>query len=285
MKKLYLILLIISGTIPLSFAQSGWTREKKNFFIKTSFDFYKSEDYRNLDAEKVITSEFAQKTLLIYAEYGLSNRLSLNTTFPAFRINGYNSTDNVSGIGDLRIELKYALLKDFIPVAVSIAPEFPIGNKNLFAKSNLNDFDEINLPTGDGEFNVWTTLAASHSFYPLPLYVSAFSSFNYRSKFEGRSFQNQLQNGIEVGYKAFNKLWLNTKVTTLSGIGKDPLTADFIRGDGTTYTGFSAGGLFEIGKHFGLNFQYYKAGDFIVKSRNIYAADIFSVGLTYSKKR
>jgi hypothetical protein len=44
----------------------------------------------------------------------------------------------------------------------------------------------------------------------------------------------------------FDKLWINTKVSILTGVGRQPMTADFIRGDGTSYTGISLGGLYEF---------------------------------------
>jgi hypothetical protein len=46
-----------------------------------------------------------------------------------------------------------------------------------------------------------------------------------------------------VGINFFDKLWINTKVSILTGVGRQPMTADFIRGDGTSYTGISLGGL------------------------------------------
>jgi hypothetical protein len=37
------------------------------------------------------------------------------------------------------------------------------------------------------------------------------------------------------------------------------MTADFIRGDGTSYTGISLGGLYEFGNNFGLTAQYFNS--------------------------
>lgn len=272
-------------TSKVTLGQSGWTKEKSNLFLTLDYQFYKSVDFNNLSGDNIKTDEFKQNTILLYAEYGLSNRFSVNAYFPMFRTNAYQNTETVSGIGDLKLALKYALSKGKFPIAISIAPEFPTGAKNLQSKSTINNFDQINLPTGDGEFNFWTTVAISHSFYPKPAYVSAFSSFNYRTKFEDRNFQNQLLSGVEFGYKLMNKLWLSSSILVLNGIGQKPQFADFIRGDGTTYTGFSVNSLYEIGKHYGINLKYFRPTDLIVKSRNNYDANIFSVGLVYSKKR
>lgn len=285
MKKIALTSFMLIVGLTSTFAQSGWTKEKKNLFIKIDYQFYNSTDYNNLNGTTIQTDEFKQNTFLFYGEYGISNKFSINAYLPIFRFNAYENTETVSGIGDLKLELKYALLKGKFPLAISVAPEFPTGPKNLFAKSKVNSFDEINLPTGDGEFNVWTTAAISHSFYPKPLYVSAFTSFNYRTSFENRDFQNQLLSGVEAGYKLFDKLWLSGKLSALNGLGAKPRFADFIRGDGTTYTGISFNGMYEIGKNYGINLQYFTPSNLIVKSRNNYNANIYSIGLVYAKKR
>lgn len=284
MKKAFLIILILKVGITTTFAQSGWTKEKDNFFIKLDYQFYNSTDFNNLNGTAIQTDEFRQKTFLLYGEYGLSNKFSFNAYLPLIRFNAYQNTETVSGIGDLKLELKYALSKGKLPIALSIAPELPTGPKNLFAKSKINSFDEINLPTGDGEFNVWTTAAISHSFYPKPIYISAFTSFNYRTSFGNRDFQNQLLSGVEGGYKFFGKLWLSGKLSVLNGLGAKPQFADFIRGDGTTYTGLSVNSAYQVGKHYAINFQYFKPTSFVVNSRNNYDANTFSIGVSYSKK-
>jgi hypothetical protein len=37
--------------------------------------------------------------------------------------------------------------------------------------------------------------------------------------YKDRNFQNQYQTGIEVGINFFDKLWINTKVSILTGVG------------------------------------------------------------------
>lgn len=268
-----------------SFSQSGWTREKKDYFIKLDYQFYNSVDYYNINGTLVKTNRFSQKTFSLYAEYGLSEKFSINTNIPLYRLNGYETTETVGGFGDVMVELKYAVKKGKFPIAVSIAPSFPTGTKELFANSKVNNFDKINLPTGDGEFNVWTTAAVSHSFYPKPMYASAYTSVNFRTKYEDTHFQNQFQAGMEFGYKFANKLWLSGKLFVFTGLGSQPVVADFIRGDGSSYTGLSLNSLYQLGKHLGVNVQYFRCNDLIVKTRNIYAANIFSFGITYSKKQ
>ena len=285
MKKKYLLILLALAYSFSSFSQSGWTREKNNIYLKADYQFYSSNNYHNNTGTVIKTSRFSQKSFSLYGEYGISKKFSVNANIPVFKLNGYETTNTVGGFGDISIELKYSVKKGKFPIAVSIAPSLPTGAKQLFAKSKLNSFDKIDLPTGDGEFNVWTTAAISHSFYPKPIYASAYASFNLRTKYKDRDFQNQLQSGVEVGYKFANKLWLIGKLFVFTGLGSQPVVADFIRGDGTSYTGATLNTSYELGKHLSLFGQYFRCNSLIVKAKNNYTANIFSFGVTYIKKR
>ncbi|WP_159085996.1 transporter [Flavobacterium faecale] len=285
MKKYFYTLTILAFCFPmLSIAQSGWTKAKNTCFVKLDYSSYTSSDFRNNVGNKLKTSDFTQNAISVYGEYGITNRLTAIGFLPLYKQNGYETTNNVSGLGDLKLELKYALLQKSFPLSIAIAPEFPTGKKDNFATNKNNPLETINLPSGDGEFNVWTTLAVSHSFAPSKLYASAFTAFNYRTSYKERDFQNQFQAGVEVGYQFFDKLWVNSKVSVLTGVGADPEFSDFIRGDGTSYTGMSVGAMYELNKNFGLTAQYFNSNSAIVKAKNVYANNILSVGIVYQKK-
>jgi hypothetical protein len=265
-------------------AQSGWTKPKNTYFLKVDYSTYTSSDFRNNEGSSLTTSDFTQNAVSLYGEYGITNRLTAIAFVPFYKQNSYETTNKVSGFGDVKLELKYALLTKSFPLSISVAPEFPTGTKDNFAVNKSNPLEQINLPSGDGEFNVWTTLAVSHSFIPSKLYASAYSAFNYRTTYKERDFQNQYQAGIELGYHFFDKVWVNTKVSILTGLGQQPATADFIRGDGTSYTGMSVGALYEIGKNFGITAQYFNSNSALVQAKNIYSNNILSFGLVYQKK-
>lgn len=285
MKKYFYTLSILALCFPvLSVAQSGWTKAKNTYFVKLDYSTYTSSDFRNNVGNSLKTTDFTQNAVSVYGEYGLTNRLTAIGFLPLYKQNGYETTNNVSGLGDLKLELKYALLQKSFPLSIAIAPEFPTGKKDNFATNKNNPLEKINLPSGDGEFNVWTTLAVSHSFSPSKLYASAFTAFNYRTSYKERDFQNQFQAGVEVGYQFFDKLWVNSKVSVLTGVGADPTVSDFIRGDGTSYTGVSVGAMYELTNNFGLTAQYFNSNSAIVKAKNIYANNILSVGIVYQKK-
>ena len=278
---LTLFLIILSLSV---YSQSGWVREKGKYFIKQDFNYFESDDYYNLEGNRVETSVFRQTTLQLYAEYGIMSRLAINASFPVYRWNSFETTEKVSGIGDARIELKYAIMKGKFPLSISVAPEFPTGPSELFAQNKNFIFERANLPTGDGELNVWNTIALSHSLSKIPMYLSVFTAYNYRTEYEGREFQDQLESGLEVGYQFFGSLWLIHKTLIREGMGEDPERAGFIRGDGTTFTAHSIQAMWQYHNSWGVSFQYFNYSDLIIPRRNLYSDGLFSFGILYELK-
>ena len=170
-------LLLMGGLIVLiagsSLAQSGWAKEKDEVFAKLSYSYFQSDMYFNLLGGELKTSEFQQQAVSLYGEYGLTKSITLLMDWPAFKLQGFETTESVGGVGDLKLGVKYALpIK--LPVTISIIPEFPIAQANKFAQNKANSMDNANLPTGDGEFNIYSILAVSHSFYPFPCQAAQF---------------------------------------------------------------------------------------------------------------
>lgn len=283
MKKLSIILLAIFSLIDVS-AQSGWTRKKNTYFIKTAFNFFSSSDYYQTDGKKNIGTQFNQQSLTLYGEYGISDRLTGIINFPMLKLNSFENTEVVSGIGDLKLEVKYALLRKNIPLTIAVAPEFPTGSKNNYAQNKVSAIDQINLPTGDGEFNVWTTLAASHSFHPVPAYVNISTAYNYRTQYNGFTFRDQAKFNFEAGYKLLDKIWFNGTISAQTSVGKSNGTTDFVRGEGTEFTAFGIGASYEFVKHWSVSLQTWGYSDFIFERKNIYSAPTYSVGVFYEIK-
>jgi hypothetical protein len=281
------VLLFLSFIAVEAFTQSGWTRKKSTYFIKASFNIFSSENFYNPAGGKLITTSFNQQSLALYGEYGISDKLTTIVDFPLLKLNSFENTETVTGIGDLKIEFKYALLTKKVPLAISVAPEFPTGSQDNFAKntqSNLGFVERINLPTGDGEFNVWTTLAASHSFHPLPIYVSLSTAYNFRTQYNGFSFRDQVKFNFEAGYKLLDKVWLNGTLSAQTSIGKERGATDFIRGEGTEFTAFGFGAAYEVVKHWSISLQTWGYTDLIFDRKNIYSAPTYSIGVFYEIK-
>ncbi len=284
MKKLFaLALLIIFLQHSHLNAQSGWTKPKGEGFFQLSYLFFESDQYFTLMGNPLTTNAFQQQSIVFYGEYGLTKNLTLITNFPIHTFNKFESTETASGIGDLRLEIKYAIPLNF-PLSVSIAPELPTAKANNFAQNKEIAFDRINLPTGDGEFNIWTTIAASKSLSTIPLYGSAFVAYNYRTSYNNINFTDQIRVGAEIGYKIANKVWLNARISGLKSVKEVEVATDFVRGDGAEFTAVGLGLLVPLKNNWGINLNYTSGTDWIFDKKNIYAAGIFGMGITYELK-
>lgn len=264
--------------------QSGWTKSKGEGFFQTSFSTFNSKDYFTLEGEKLLTNRFHQQSMVFYGEYGVTDKFTVIANLPLQNFNGFETTETVSGLGDLRLEFKHALLKKYLPLAISIAPEIPTGKANNFAYSKVNDFERINLPSGDGEFNVWTTLATSFALGDFPFYGSLFGSYNYRTQYDGISFSDQIAVGMEFGYKVFDKVWVNARLNGLTSVDEITEVTDFVRGDGTEYTSYSIGASVPVYKEFHLNLNYRNFNDLLFQRKNIYSGGVFTIGIFYNLK-
>jgi hypothetical protein len=269
-----------SGSV---FGQSGWTREKSSMFLKVDYSTFSADKYYTISGVESTTPKFHQNSFNLYGEYGVSEKFTIIAAMPLFRTNSFEDIDKVSGIGDLKLTLKYKISDKNIPVSISIAPEFPTGKSNAFAKNIKNPSEQINLPTGDGEFNIWTTLAASKSFGKA--YVSAFGAYNFRTKYKGQALHDQYQIGAEIGYNPFTSLWVNAKLRAqFSDEESQNSNLSFLRGDGTSYTLLTGEVFYIITKQFGMSVTYLTGGSWIAPFKNIYIAPYLSFGVIYEMK-
>ncbi len=280
MKKIFFLLL--ACTPVFAYSQSGWTRTPKGLFVKLDGSFLNATRYYNPNGEEVTTSAFRQSSLNLYGEYGFRERLTFIVQAPLLRLHSFETTNTVAGIGDLRLEAKYRLTGNKLPVSISIAPEIPTGRANAFAANKQFPDDRINLPTGDGEWNIWTTLAASKSFGKW--YATAFGAYDFRTSYKGKKFRDLYQFGAEIGYNPWKPLWLNAKIRAQYSNGNSRFPElGFVRGDATTYTLASAEAFYKINKKWGVAATWLTGGDWIAPFRNIYIAPYFSVGVVYER--
>ena len=161
----------------------------------------------------------------------------------------------------------------------------PTAKANNFARNKLNSLETINLPAGDGEFNIWTTIAASKSLGNIPLYGSAFASYNYRTQYNGINFSDQIRIGAEIGYQIAGKVWVQARINGVNSIKEVEVATDFVRGDGAEFTTIGFGVLTPLKNNWSLNLNYTNGNDWIFEKRNIYAAPIFTAGIVYELKK
>ncbi len=290
--KLWYISWVIHLALPGGFlfliqsaeAQSGWTKGKGELFSRVGYQYFSSGSYYNLSGNEMNTNEFIQHSVALYGEYGLTDRLTILLDWPAFKSHRFESTETIHGVGDMKIGAKYAISKK-IPISLTVLPELPVARANRFAQNENPAFGSINLPTGDGEFNVFTILAGSASFYPLPVYTNVFFAYNFRTEYDGISLSDQLLYGIEIGGKVFDIAWLKGGIRFQESLDQSDEVISFIRGEGTEYASISFGLYVPIRSGWGVDINYFDYLDLLVSRKNIYDAPVFSLGIVYEIKK
>lgn len=280
----FFLLLLVCSLNQKGIAQSGWTREKGELWTQASASPWTSRNYINPAGQKLITTPYQQADFSSYLEYGLLKRLTVITNFPFYKLQRYTNTEVVSGIGDLRLELKYGLLRRNYPVSFAVAAELPTGNTLAVARQLENPIFSINLPLGDGEFNVWSTLAASHSFNASS-FMSLYFGYNLRTRYKNESFNDQLKPGFELGKQFKGKYWVILKGNCLIPTGSNHQSVDFIRQNGTSYSLYSLFILAPVYKGLGFTLQGSLFADFPVKRQNLYSSPILTAGIFYHLKK
>lgn len=199
MKKIILILPLLFN-VSLLYAGGGWPQPQRGGYFKLSQNYIRSPYFFGPDGTIVDITTVQLFTTSIYGEYGFTKRLTGILYFPFFVRNTLNETvynqsgqvvpgDEFQSIGDTDIAIKYGLLINK-PVVLSVSLLFglPLG-KSSGGEGQI-------LQTGDGEFNQMIRFDASHSFYPKPVYVSAYAAFNNRTQ----NFSDEIRFGGEVGF-------------------------------------------------------------------------------------
>ena len=225
---IFILIICVSNNI---FA-GGWTKKKGKFYIQLSSQYMSSSKFHDINGTLVKINTLSDFTLSLYTEYGITDNLSLVAYLPFYhrlalnKIQGSGSGTVYfpgavkNGISDSDIGIKYKLAEEGQSVlSAGFSLGIPFGDSN----------DSNGLLTGDDEFNQKINLQFGHSFYPLPIYFSAFAGYNFRHK----GYTDEFNFGVEAGYIFGNKLLAIFRIT-----GLKPLR----NGDNTIAGG--AGGLF-----------------------------------------
>jgi hypothetical protein len=277
MRSLKLCLLfVLLFSASASFAGGGWTRKPNSIYAKLGFNWLSSTQFRSIEGTLIETSPFYLRTLDLYAEYGLHDRFTAQLNFPVLRSASFETTNPATGIGDLSLELKYGVLQGNFPVAVALGVDLPTGDSKAIGQIKDNFGGFIRLPTGDGKWNVWTRLYASHSLHPIPAYFTVDGGFNFRTQ----GFTNQYALGLEVGYKFIDALWVISRIRRLALVGS-PNTAlggAIGLGEGVEFNSISIGAAYPLNRYLSVTADI--IGGFGTL-KNIYSANNFIVGLAF----
>tara|TARA_Y100001972_G_C7666757_1_gene337390 strand:+ start:5841 stop:6683 length:843 start_codon:yes stop_codon:yes gene_type:complete len=205
MRKFILYSLFFSPL--LVWAGGGWTQDKGSGFYKLGQNVIIGTQYFTPDGSIEPITTISLYTTSIYAEYGITDRITGILYFPFFVRSTLNEErlstgqlvtrgDAFNGLGDTDISIKYGITKGKqVALSASLTFGLPLGT---------TDGGETGiLQSGDGEFNQMISLDAGTGFGN-GIYANANLGFNNRTK----KFSNEVRYGFESG-------WSNGKLTGL----------------------------------------------------------------------
>ena len=269
---------LLLSAAPAAHAGGGWIRPAGGAYAKIGLTNVSTTRYYTLSGEAITTNRFTQQVVSVYAEVGLGHHLEAVLNFPAYRRAKFSTSTATQGIGDAQVGLRYGVLRGAWPLAVSVAAELPTGNPDARGTNTNNSQLEIALPTGDGELNVWTRAALSHSFSS-QVFATIEGGYNARTK----GFTNQYSYSAQVGYLAFGKAWLTGTVRTLGNVRapRPGRLASIGIGEGVAYSTAALGANYAATKHLWVTADWATG---FGRLRNVYLGSQLTVGVAWEWK-
>ena len=277
-------------TTNLALAGGGWPQPKGKGYFKLS-EWWVVSNQHFTDAGLIDpNTTMGIFNTSIYAEYGITNRLTSIVYFPFLSRTYMNNVvsgttgetlipgEAINTIGDTDIGLKYGITKPGSPVAVAatLMLGLPLGQDEGGSQGNLQ--------TGDGEFNQLLQIDAGTGF-PISEkttgYANVYSGFNNRTN----GFSDEFRYGIEAGIGLFNsKLWLISRLTGVESFqnGKtvEEITSTSIFANNTEFTSLGIEGAYYVTEKVGFSASYTIA----LRGQIIFAAPSYSVGVFFDLK-
>ena len=277
-------------------AQSGWTQPKGKGFYKLSQDILIANDYFDPDGEVLGITKTSIFSTNAYAEYGIVPRLTGVVNVPVFvrssveggedPVDGSTvESDELGAFGDVRIGLKYGIVQEGgIVVSAYGEVKLPTG-ENTGGDSEL-------LQSGDGAWGFTGLVAASHSFYPKPFYISLFAGYQWRGEAdleyntatETVNYDDAARWGFEFGWQP-GKNWnlalkINHVIALDNGTGGGITGSTSIYGNSLSYFGITPEVAYILDNGLGFSFGIGSAAG----GKNLLAAPNFMVGVLYVVK-
>lgn len=206
MKRITYTLLLASLTT-IVFAGGGWPQKKGHGYLKLA-EWWITADQHFTGSGLIdpnLTSGIYNTSL--YAEYGVTDRLTVKAYVPFFSratVNNQISAttgeliaagDAINTFGDTDLTLTYGLSAGKINTTASLTLGIPLGNPA--------GGRDLNLQTGDGEFNQMVQVDAGigYKIKKTEGYANAYVAYNNRTQ----GFSDEYRFGIESGVFFWDK--------------------------------------------------------------------------------
>ena len=277
-KAIYALIVFSIAFIGNTYA-GGWPQPKGGYFIKLSEWWIVSDQHFDNTGDVVInTHEFGYYSTNLFAEYGITNRLTGILYFPMLNYT-YSLPPSQTGklsawaVGDLDIGMRLGLTNQ-IPVSLSLT--FLLGIPTGKERGSITG----GLQTGDGEWNQALMLDAGMGFNIVKTtgWLNLYSGYNLRSSDYADEFLYGIEGGINVSK---NKIALVARVAGVNalGSGDSPANPQSLFSNNREYLSFSP----EIIYHFNASWGLAAGVGTAFWGKNIFANTSFTIGV-FSRK-
>ncbi len=273
-----LLLIIVCTIITSTITAQGWIKKKGEGFFKLSETAIQTSKLLGPDGSESTIRTTGIFTTNLYAEYGLSSKITAIANIPFFVRNTLNEVqynqsgkveplDVLNAFGDVDLAFKFGLITNK-PTVLSATILFGIPSGQTTGGSGKI------LQSGDGEFNQMIRFDVSHSFYPKPFYISAYSAFNNRT----RNFSDEVRYGFDIGFTPKN--WLITLHVNSIKSFKNGSASTVNNGIFANNVEFFYPAL-EVGYSFTKKFGASVSAGYPLQGKNVLAAASFNGGIFY----
>ncbi len=188
---------------PTLFAQSPWTKKKKEAYVQVSFTSI--ANYNKLFGNPAYSTErnITDNTLQLYTEYGISDKTTIIASVPVKMVASEGLVDENSLISFTTEESKTAL------------GNLQLGVKHNFYNKKWLISGQLNVETNTGTYSNQSGLRTGYDAWTFTPLISVGRGFNgwYVQSHTGvdirtNNYSSNFKLGGEVGYKAIDWLWV-----------------------------------------------------------------------------
>jgi hypothetical protein len=208
--------LVATGLAPARLEAGAWVLPKGEIWAKASLLRQTTDERYFLDGERI--PYFFEGTnestgLFFDLRYGLAERLEVGAQLPMYdlRFDDLADSRRSTGIGDLRLAARYAVLRGGSTVAtVEGAVKVPTGEF-------VNDAEVV--PVGQGQWDFDVVLSVGHSFWPRRAYVTGRVGYRFRTANDENGIHpgDELVWSAELGHRIVSRLGLKLAARGLHG--------------------------------------------------------------------
>ena len=248
-----------------------WNRHKGGFYVKSGYNHVRAEDLATPAGDVVSIPAFTKDEGTLYAEYGVSGRLTAVLDLIAYRRSELDGFGSAGGVGDLRLGLQGQLASRGRWVfALRGAIQAPTGDETK---------GDGLLPTGSGVWEGEIAAGAGVSLWDGRGWAQA----GIGPQIRGAGLRDGLAYDAQVGGRVWGRVLILLNVRGVQPWSTEPTDASTISpagfGDGVTYLAFGPGVIVELARGVALQLDL----DGATNVRNIAKGTTVRLGLSVSR--